>query len=284
MTRIDRRALFATGSAAALLAAVGVSGATAPRRGGHLRAALSGGDRGESWSTMPGGRFLQAARAAVFETLTEIAPDGTLQPGLATAWTSSAEGRVWQFELRRDAVFHDGRELQAADVATSLQAQGLPALVAGDAVTVELGTADASLPLRMAQGDMSIFDASELGMGGPLRNGTGLYRVDRFDAGRGFSARRVDQHRKDGTAGWFDSVEFIAVSDEAVRAEAVRDGIVDVADLSTAFDLEANADVRVIRDGADVVAAVRQSLHSNARVGVAPLDDMRFSERWWSAA
>ena len=39
MTRLDRRALFASGAAAALLAATGVS--ASPKRGGRLRAALS---------------------------------------------------------------------------------------------------------------------------------------------------------------------------------------------------------------------------------------------------
>ena len=48
MTRIDRRALFATGSVAALLAAAGVSAQAAPKRGGHLRVGLSGGNRSES--------------------------------------------------------------------------------------------------------------------------------------------------------------------------------------------------------------------------------------------
>ena len=39
---MDRRALFATGAAAALLAATGVSAAALPKQGGRLRMALSG--------------------------------------------------------------------------------------------------------------------------------------------------------------------------------------------------------------------------------------------------
>ncbi|MBT3467245.1 MAG: peptide ABC transporter substrate-binding protein, partial [Rhodobacteraceae bacterium] len=42
MNRIDRRVLFTSGAAAALLAATGVSAQTTPHRGGRLRAALSG--------------------------------------------------------------------------------------------------------------------------------------------------------------------------------------------------------------------------------------------------
>ena len=40
---MDRRALFSSAAAAALLAATGVSAAGAPKSGGRLRIALSGG-------------------------------------------------------------------------------------------------------------------------------------------------------------------------------------------------------------------------------------------------
>lgn len=56
----------------------------------------------------------------LFETLVAYDPD-TLkpEPGLASSWTSSADARTFTFQLRR-AVFHDGRELTAADVLWSL--------------------------------------------------------------------------------------------------------------------------------------------------------------------
>ena len=51
MTRslMDRRALFASGAAAALLAATGVSAASMPKAGGRLRMALSGAARSDTW-------------------------------------------------------------------------------------------------------------------------------------------------------------------------------------------------------------------------------------------
>ena len=52
MNRIDRRLLFTSGAAAALLAATGVSAQAAPRRGGRLRAALSGASRADT-AAMP---------------------------------------------------------------------------------------------------------------------------------------------------------------------------------------------------------------------------------------
>lgn len=281
MTRIDRRALFATGSAAALLAAVGVSADAAPTRGGELRAALSGGDRTEKWLHQPGGRFLQAARGAVFETLTEIAPDGTLQPGLATNWHASEGGVVWQFSLRDDVTFHDGALLNVRDVVVSLRAHGLDAS-GGDMVSVRLAAPDAGFPFRAARDGLVIFKADEVQSGAPL-HGTGLYRVARFDAGRSFVGERVSEHRKDGAEGWFDRVELVALSDQGVRADALRRGMVDVVDLSSAHDLDTHTDIRLITDADRVGAAVHTAIRHNMRTGPHPLDDMKFVQRWWRA-
>ncbi|THH34679.1 peptide ABC transporter substrate-binding protein [Aliishimia ponticola] len=283
MTRIDRRALFKTGSAAALLAAVGVSAEAAPARGGHLRAALSGGDRAENWLTVPGGRFLQAARNAVFETLTEIAADGTLQPGLADAWQMQDAGRIWDFHLAQGVLFHDGSALRAEDVLASLRAAGLEASLADGAVRVTLAAPDPAFPFRAAQQGLAVFKADEIAAG-RLVNGTGLYRIKRFDAGRGFLGERVAQHRKDGKAGWFDTLELVAISDEHVRAEAIRDGFVDVADLGAAHDLDGMPGIRLIHDGNAVGAALRDEVRHAMRTGEHPLDDMRFAERWWARA
>lgn len=287
--QFDRRALFATGSAAALLAAVGISAQAAPARGGHLRVALSGGDRAETWHSVPGGRFVQAARNAVFETLTEIAPDGTLQPGLAIGWQAQDGGARWTFTLRAGVTFHDGAPLGAEDVAASLRLHGavqdVRPVAGGRAAAVLLHRPDPGFPFTAAQSAWSIFAASELAGGALPMLGTGLYRIARFDPGRGFLGRRVAAHRKDGAAGWFDSVELVAMSDEAVRAEAVRDGYVDAADLSHAHDLAAQADVEVMTDETGTVRGARRKtvLHP-ARLGPHPLDALHLAARWWMQA
>lgn len=275
MTRLDRRALFAKGSAAALLSAVGISAEAAPKRGGHLRAALSGGDRSETWATQPGGIFLQAARRAVFETLTEIAADGTLQPGLAQSWTASDAGRVWTFDLVPGVSFHDGTPLAATHVAAALQRNGLVARGKDTHVTVYLMEGSDHLPFTLAA------DAFGVGLktGGDWI-GTGLYRAHRFVPGQSFLGKRVASHRKDGQAGWFDSVEFVSVPDAAVRAQALRDGLVDVADLNDAHGLDRSLNTRFFKDRAGIHAGVDQKIATAQRVA-APLDDLRFAERWW---
>ena len=279
MTRIDRRALFATGSAAALLAAVGVSAEARPQRGGHLRAALSGGDRAENWLSVPGGRFLQAARNAVFETLTELAPDGTLQPGLATAWHAEDEGRVWRLSLRKDALFHNGQVFTAEDAIASLAARGLTAH-GDDDIRVSLAHSDPSFPLRLAQEGVVMFNAQELSDGRPT-SGTGLYRMRRFDPGAGFLGERVETHRKDGQAGWVNTVELVAVSDENVRRDAVQDGIIDIADVSETDLSTLDAALRSVYHQGALTAVVRDTVGMPLKSGPGALDDLRFVERWW---
>lgn len=287
MTRLDRRALFTTGSAAALLAAVGVSAQASPVRGGHLRVALSGGNRAESWTDQPGGSFLQAVRNTVFESLTEIGSDGTLQPGLAEEWATPDHGKTWQLALRSDITFHDGQALTAADVVASLSHHDdIHQVIAKGAhgVEITLSAPDAGFPFRLADGSMSIFSADELATGKMPRLGTGVYRIKRFDAGRSFLGERVAQHRKDGTAGWFDTVELVAMSDESVRAEAVRDGYVDATDLHQAYDLSGREDVKLLTEAGIVRAALRTTITHAPRVGPHPLDSMRFATRWWMTA
>lgn len=54
----------------------------------------------------------------VYECLTTIGPDGAILPALATAWRRH-DDLTWEFELRRDAAFHDGQALDAEDVIAS---------------------------------------------------------------------------------------------------------------------------------------------------------------------
>ncbi|MBI2877485.1 MAG: hypothetical protein HYY20_11435, partial [Candidatus Tectomicrobia bacterium] len=56
----------------------------------------------------------------VFSGLTEVNARLEIQPGLASGWTASPDGRRWTFRLRRGTRFHDGRELTAEDVAFTL--------------------------------------------------------------------------------------------------------------------------------------------------------------------
>ncbi|NOD65466.1 MULTISPECIES: ABC transporter substrate-binding protein [unclassified Ruegeria] len=273
MTRIDRRALFASGAAAALLAATGASLADTPKKGGTLRLAVPRDDSLE-----------QVARGAVFDTLTEIAPDGTLRGELATGWQTDADARIWTFDLRDDAVFHDSAPLEIADVLSVLAEVGRAEAMAPNRVHLELAQASPGLPFMLADSRFVITRAGQTVSPLHAANGTGCYRVERAEDGRHFLGRRVAGHYKDGQAGWVDAIEVIVIPDASVRAEALRDGYVDVAALPDKAEMQGVRGLRFHPSEADIALAVAGAVGMPRQIaGSSVLDDGRIAERWWMA-
>ena len=60
------------------------------------------------------------ALANLYDTLVFPNADGSVEPWLAESWTSSEDGLTWTFKLKEGVKFHDGSELQAGDVAYSM--------------------------------------------------------------------------------------------------------------------------------------------------------------------
>lgn len=277
---LDRRALFSSAAAAALLAASGVSAAGAPKRGGRLRMALSGAARSDTWIDGDG-LFMQVARQGmVFDTLTEVAADGTLHPELATGWQSSQDARHWVFDLREGVGFHDGAPLTAQDVAFSLAA-----LIGGDVtasgahqIEIRLDAPTPDLPLTLAHHDYVIRPkhASEAGIG------TGLYQVKRFAPGQHLLTTRVARHFKDGRSGWFDEVELTSIPSEPVRGQALGEYLVDAVDVSQADALTHLPDVTIMPDAHHPTQAVSHAVAQPSQIShLRPLDNLRAAERWW---
>lgn len=50
-----------------------------------------------------------------FEGLTTLAEDGTIVPGVASSWSTSADGKTWTFHLRDNARWSNGKPVTAAD-------------------------------------------------------------------------------------------------------------------------------------------------------------------------
>ena len=78
--------------------------------------------------------------------------------------------------------------------------------------------------------------------------GTGMYKVESFDPGVRATVSRVDSHYKDGTAGWFDSIEVVAINDSSARMNALMTGQVDAVnrvDFKTEPLMRANPNVNI---------------------------------------
>jgi peptide/nickel transport system substrate-binding protein len=286
MTSIDRRLLFTSGAAAALLAATGVSSQAAPRRGGRLRAALSGANRVDHWGTT-NNLFMQAARGAVFETLTEIAGDGTLRGDIAHSWETADGGTTWMFELQPSATFHDGIDLHVDDVVAlferHIRLDVSRIEVAGRSrIKVRLNSANQSFPYQLADPEFVVLPRqTERQIAGV---GTGLYRVQKFQAGQHFIGTRVAAHRKDVLAGWFDCVELTSIPSGNVRAEALRKGMIDVADIAKLDVYSDPVEYQLLPSPHATQQIARRTIAVPNAIGATwALDNTRMATRWWMA-
>jgi len=105
----------------------------APRRGGTL--SLPGG---EPTSLDPAQVRDVVSAQYIYEVhcgLVTLAPDLSVIPDLAQAWTMSPDGTVYTFTLRAGATFHDGRHITSADVRFGIERACDPATAPDVALT-----------------------------------------------------------------------------------------------------------------------------------------------------
>lgn len=137
-------------------------------------------------------------RIALTETLVDADDQGTLQPALATEWSTNAEGTEWTFKLRDDVTFHDGTPMTADNVVksitvaltkpTALEEANVKDITAVDAHTVRF-TLDKplfSFPAYLAHATTAILaDASFSGEAGKeeVTNivATGAYKLETLE-------------------------------------------------------------------------------------------------------
>lgn len=266
MTRISRRGLLTTGAAAGVLAASGLPLRAQAKRGGRLRVGLAGANSSDSWDgrTHSDTFMISAGQGAVFDTLTENAADGSLRGELATDWEASPDAKTWTFNLRQGVTFHNGKSFGADDVIESLQlhvaegsksaAQPIVSSITemkktGDhQVQFTLAEGNADFPYLMSDYHLLMYPAGQIEEAIANGIGTGMYKVQSFDPGVRFVGTRVDSHYKDGEAGWFDELEFIAINDTTARMNALMTNQVDAInriDFKTESLLKANPQIRI---------------------------------------
>lgn len=204
----------------------------------------------------------------LFDRLTQRAPDGMLQPGLALSWRPVGD-TIWEFRLRSGVTWQDGQPFTAEDAAFSLaRAPNVPASPSGfggylraiarvevvDPLTLRLHTrspapnlpgdlANIAIVSRHAGQDATTDDYNT----GRAAIGTGPYRLLRFQRGD-----RVEMARNPawwGARPEWDNVTLRAIPNAGARVAAVLAGDVDLVDqppLSSLQQLRADARISVI--------------------------------------
>jgi peptide/nickel transport system substrate-binding protein len=176
--------------------------------------------------------------ANVFEGLTRIGPDGSVQAGLAESWDVSDDGKVYIFKLRRGVKFHDGTDFEASDVVFSLDRaraedsvnaqkplfSQIDKVEAVDATTVKvtLKQKQGSFLYNMGWGD-AVIVAPESADGNKTNpTGTGPFKLSDWVKGSSITIVKNDDYWGDAVA--LDKAEFRIIPDAAAAVPALLSG------------------------------------------------------------
>ena len=219
--------------------------AQGPKKGGHLKLGLGGGESSNSLD--PALTLSQApynVMAHIGEPLVRVAPDGGLDLRLAEEISASPDARVWSFKIRQGIEFHNGKTMTSEDVLRTMQRhsdeqatsgalgimQGIESMRAeGDLFEVTLSAANADLPFLMA--DRHLLIQPDGGVDDPASGiGTGPYRIVVNEPGIRHAFEKFENFWDD-SVGHFDSTEILIINDMTARTSALQSGQVHFANL-----------------------------------------------------
>ncbi|PID36078.1 MAG: ABC transporter substrate-binding protein [Rhodobacterales bacterium] len=179
--------------------------------------------------------------ANVFEGLTRFGPDGAVLPALAHHWEVSEDGLIYTFHLERGVTFHDGTDMNAADVVFSLDraraegstnAQkplfaGIEKVEAIDPLTVQvtLSEPNGNFLFNMAWGDAVIVGEESIAEAATHPVGTGPFAFTEWVGGDHVTLTRSDSYWGDAPA--LASATFKFISDPNAAFAALMAGDVD---------------------------------------------------------
>lgn len=228
--------------------------------------------------------FTLAMNRSVFETLVRFDRHLRLVPLLAERW-ENPDDRTYVFDIREDARFSDGRPVTARDVAASLDAalrhswaiadylRAIESVTVRGERQVAIRTRFNYLPLLARLPWGFVIPAEAVDKQPVPALGSGPYRVEAWDPGRGFSLVRNESYH--GPPPGFRRVRFRVVPDDAERVASVERGEADVAD-NVPFEaiprLAARDDLRM------VVRPSLRVLFLCFRVDAPPFSDPRVRE------
>lgn len=180
----------------------------------------------------------------MFNGLTRILPDLTIEPDLAESWETNEDATVWTFKLREGVKFHHGKELKAEDVIHTFELIADPdtasraashtdlieSMEAVDDYTVKFtlkqsyaGWADLMIErqLKIVPSDRTLEELATAPVG------TGPFKFESYQPGDKIVLSKFEDYYEEGLPK-VDTVELRIMPEDAAKIAALQSGDVDI--------------------------------------------------------
>ncbi|MBO0662555.1 ABC transporter substrate-binding protein [Jiella sp. MQZ9-1] len=262
--------------------------ADTPKSGGSMTAAGWSSSTADTLDPAKASLSTDYVRCCAFyNRLTFLGEDGNVAMELADK-VETSDGKSWTVTLKPDVTFHDGKKLTPEDVVFSLNrlkdpatgskvqaiAKQFASVKKVDAKTVEivLEAPNADLPIILALHHFMIVadGTTDFSKG----NGTGAFKCQTFEPGVRSVGVKNENYWKPQLP-HLDSFEFIAISDDTARVNALLSG-----DIALAASINPRALRRLDNVGGVTVSKTTSGNYTdlNVRLDLSPGDKAGFVE------
>ena len=196
----------------------------------------------------------------VFDGLFDVDTDGSLIPDLAESYSISEDGKTYDFKLKKDVYFHDGKKFGAEDVLYTYDAMaGLTSkepLSSKFAIIDKIDVIDdlnIRVHLKERQNGFIYLTLrpiveKDYKDNGTKPIGTGPYEFVSYTPGEGLKLKKFnDYHKKDHIA-HFENLEVIRITDRQTMIMALKNKDLDLADRISAEEADQLKDVCTVNN------------------------------------
>lgn len=196
----------------------------------------------------------------VFDGLFDVDTDGSLIPDLAESYSVSEDGKTYDFKLKKDVYFHDGKKFGAEDVLYTYDAMaGLTSkepLSSKFAIIDKIDVIDdlnIRVHLKERQNGFIYLTLrpiveKDYKDNGTKPIGTGPYEFVSYTPGEGLKLKKFnDYHKKDHIA-HFENLEVIRITDRQTMIMALKNKDLDLADRISAEEADQLKDVCTVNN------------------------------------